>query len=212
MKEKMIKKILKDLKTPLLMKIIFGGLVGISIILMNIYLPLGIAIFVGLMLMLFTSYYTRYVVEDDANKRINRIKKIAHNEIKKLFTSIFYEINLLCGYSETKNVKVSEPYIQIVLDGKKGKIFKRREKDVERLQNLYMFYLETDVINQLINVRQAYYRIDIAISTRNKQIERDFLRSESDVDLLNNIQTNLQIIKDGLQFFKDKKIMEDNLL
>jgi hypothetical protein len=196
----------------------------------------GQSFFVGLITILVTYYFTSYFLNYEKSQRWNKINKSILNNLNEQLTGIFIEINNYAGIDTTviclpntnekeiskiirkkrlnqikeislkKNFKIIKEYKEHIIKGNLGTIFKRREEYLNQFQLKYLEYFKAEVIISLMNLQNALYLIDQEIVIRNKQVNNNWIRLNTDEQIISNIESNMQKIVDILQFLIEKKI------
>ncbi|MCK4669795.1 MAG: hypothetical protein KAT43_01235 [Nanoarchaeota archaeon] len=225
------------------LKVLFVLLSYILLIIFSILLivsknfsPLGQSLLVGLILILFTYFFTKHVFEFEKRSRWEKIQKNATLNLCEEFSKILSDIEDLCSLTEASSFdhEVSdnrywEKHSKIVLaklkkaaDARNINInqhlkdsllndefetFRKGEAYINRFQLKYWDYLEADVIINLINIQKACHSIDQQIKIRN--IETQNRKNEArDKKILSGIEKQLQIIIKGIQVLICKGILK----
>lgn len=195
-------------------------------------------LFIGLVLLVFTPYFTRYLIEQRGWERWktieNRVMEEINYELRQILTDISNVSNFdhalsfdhdasteeiikasdrsimeqVKKFAKNKNLQVNHRAKNHLLKGDYGTLFAKRSEFIEKIITKYLDYIDAEVIMKLTDIQKSLHRIDQEIIIRNKYIGNDWIRLETDSDVLKRLRENMQEIISSLHFLSEKEILK----
>lgn len=154
----------------------------------------------------FSSVLTDIAMICELREAMTFESQVTHEEVIKKDNEIV--LNKIKTFAEQGGIKIGDHYKEHILKGSFGDLFKTREDFLNTFQIKYSGYLEPEVIIKLIDVQKAFNHIDGDIIIRNKQVDNNWSRLDDDNSVIARIESNFQVIVNGIQFMADKGILK----
>jgi len=225
--------------------IFIGGGIG-GVIISLYYIPnqvqwvSGLAqnLLIGIMLMIFTPFFTKYLMEVKGTERWKIIHKSARELLNEELWQLLIDFSNICkfdhslsydhevtfeenindfhkslmnqveGFSKNKNISINPRNTNHLLKGDYGKIFERRAENIDSFLTKYMNYLEASTIMYLTNIQKYLFNIDRSINNWNKYKNGGWIRLETESDVLERLNMNMQEIIDNLYLLLKEKTLK----
>jgi len=193
-----MKNIIKSKSIALIVYLILILISLIFLIIDNRLIFLFQSLFIGLVLIGFTYYFTNRLFDYTKKNKWEKIKKIVISEIGYTFSGILTHIAMFCDFRQVgafhpnisneemfkmfdqkiikqlkefsihKNIKISKNWKDSLLKGGFGVLFKKEGEELNQIQMKYLEFLEPEIIIQLIKLQKAFNKIDREIIIYNK--------------------------------------------
>jgi len=223
-------------KTVGLLVCLITIIIAIMLISSEGYAPYGQSLLVALSMIPIIYLFTNYCLNYKKNKRWNQISrkvlKDLGDELKGIFIDISNfggidrsftgplnttneeiseilrkeELNQIKEIATKKNFKISENHKDRIINGGCGTIFEKREEYLNQFQLKYLEYFDAKIVIALMDLQKAFHYINQDIVIRNKQMNNNWMRLDTDEQVIIRIESNMQTIVSILQFLLDEKI------